>query len=385
MIDGLGKLLRTGLVGVRASFRCSPGWFLLALVLTLLQAAFPAMQFFLMRRLVEAAGAQVEDMAPVLVAIAVLVGLVYPLAQIATAASQRMALRVRADYRARLINRAAALEPQDLATQEVATALEAADQAIAAIHDVGPKALQLMGAVGASFFLTGALWSVDVVAGLLVAAAVLPAIVAFSLVARRESAGWPKVAASERRGRYLMEQLLQQRTATELSTMGGGWLVAARGQAKIRQAAQVLDGMVGYAMRMELIAAGATAVLFGGVIIRVVLVSGSAASAAAAVVAVIVGMNSIRQCGYAAGGLISASPRLESFEKIAGAMGGADDASSGPISGARAAVSCLRVDGVGLRYPGAESLAIQGIDMTLRRGELVALVGVNGRREIDNR
>ncbi len=51
-----------------------------------------------------------------------------------------------------------------------------------------------------------------------------------------------------------------------------------------------------------------------------------------------------------------------------------------PSPGRRAPASFeeIRLDGVTFRYPDAEKPAVDGIDLTLRRGEIVALVGENG-------
>jgi ATP-binding cassette subfamily B protein len=291
---------------------------------------------------------------------------------VSLAASQRMALRLRLRYRSELAHAAARLTPSRLSRPEITTALEGSQTATAVMDDVAGRTLQVLGAAITSAALCAVVWTINPVSGLLVVAALLPTVLAFTVVSRTEARGWPKVAAFDRRAGYATEQLVQQRPGTELAVLGSGAKVADLVAACRREATRVLDRMTGKAMIMELAAALATAVLFGGALVALVLGGATGAGAAAAVAGTISGLNAIRLCGYAFGTIITAVPQARIYR---------DFLASVPAAAPQTVVREVRsvaMDDVSYTYPGAAGPALKNVSIKAERGEMVALVGVNG-------
>jgi ATP-binding cassette subfamily B protein len=186
--------------------RITRGWLLLSSVLVLIQAMLPGAQVVLLENLI--AAATVPSMAGLIA----VVGLMYPLGQVTRAADQRMALRLRLHYRTELAHVAARLSPSRLARPEVMTDLQASQTATAAMGDVPGKPTSVV--------LCAAVWRINPWSGLLILAALVPTVFAFTLIARAESRGWPKVAEHDRQAAYATEQLVQQRSGTELALLG---------------------------------------------------------------------------------------------------------------------------------------------------------------------
>lgn len=221
MLAPLRAAFRTARDSLSDAVRVTPGWLLLCSVLVLIQAVLPGLQVMLLQQLIDSLA-----WGPLL-GLTVVVGSTYPLAQVANAAGQRMMLRLRLHYRVELAQAAARLSPSRLADPDVVTDLEAGQAATDPLGNVASKPVQVLGAGVTSVVLCAAIWSINPLSGLLVLAALVPTVFAFSLISRMESKGWPKVARHERRAAYATEQLIQQRSGTELAVLGSGARVAA--------------------------------------------------------------------------------------------------------------------------------------------------------------
>lgn len=363
--------LRTSQRSLIDAARNTPSWLVLSSLLLLLQAVLPGAQVVLLEQVVDN---MLEEDAPwfALGALTAVVGLMYPLGQVALAATQRMALRLRLRYRSDLAYAAARLTPSKLAQPEVVTDLEASQTATAAMDDVPGRTLQVLGAGVTSAALCAVVWAINPISGLLVVAALVPTVGAFTVISRMEAHGWPLVAASDRRASYATEQLVQQRSGTELAVLGSGRKVAALVAAHRGEATHVLDLMVRKAMLLELAAALATALLFGGALVALVLGGASGAGAAAAVAGTISGLNAIRTCGYAFGTIMTAAPQATIYRRFMASVPPA------PQQVIKRKVDEVRLENVSFSYPGAHEPALLEVSIRARRGEMIALVGVNG-------
>ncbi|ADB32020.1 ABC transporter related protein [Kribbella flavida DSM 17836] len=349
----------------------TPRWLVISAALLLAQAVLPGAQVVLLERVVEMLSEGRTSWAPLLGLTAV-VGLMYPLGQVALAATQRMALRLRLQYRTELAYAAARLPPSRLARPDVTTDLEASQNATTAMDGVAGRTLQVLGAAVTAVVLCAVVWQINPLSGLLVAAALVPTVLAFTAIARMEARGWPDVAAADRRAAYATEQLVQQRSGTELAVLGSGRKVAALVGLRRGAATTVLDRMVGKAMLWELAAALATAVLFGAALVALVAGGASGAGAAAAVAGTISGLNAIRLCGYAFGTIITAAPQARIYRRFVASV-----PASVPQTVVRD-VGSVCLENVGFSYPGADQEALRGVSIRAERGEMIALVGVNG-------
>lgn len=361
------EAFRTARESVADAVRITPGWLALYSVLQLLLAILPGAQVVLIRDLIEA-----DDPWGPLLGLTVVVGSMYPLTQVSNGAGQRMMLRLRLALRVELTTAASRLSPSRLAEPEVVRDLEASHTATHPMSDVAGKPVQVLSAAATSVVLCVAISSINLLSGLLVLAALFPTVFAFTLISRMEAKGWPQVGAHERKAAYATEQLIQQRPGTELAVLGSGWKVAelvADGRAK---ATWVLDRMIRTAMLLELAAALATVVLFGGALIALVVDGASGGAAVAAVAGTITGLNAIRQCGYAFGSIVTAAPQAAIYRRFVRSI---------PDRRRRAVlrtVDSVAFDNVTFGYPGAVEPTLRDVCLEARRGELVALVGVNG-------
>ncbi|WP_427894447.1 ATP-binding cassette domain-containing protein [Kribbella sp. GL6] len=347
--------------------RITPGRLATYAVLQLLLAILPGAQVVLIRDLVEG-----RDRWVPLLGLTVVVGAMYPLTQVANTVGQRMMLRLRLALRVELAEVAARLSPSRLATPEVVRDLEASQAATHPMSDVAGKPVQVLSAAATAVVLCVAIASINVLSGLLVLAALVPTVLAFTLISRMEAKGWPRVAEHERKAAYATEQLIQQRPGTELAVLGSGWKVAGLVADSRTAATVVLDGMVRTAMLYELGAALVTVVLFGGALMALLAPGGSSAGAVAAVAGTISGLNAIRQCGYAFGTIVTAAPQAAIYRRFVRSV---------PAAGRRTVVrrvDSVALDNVSFEYSGAAEPALRGVCVEARRGELVALVGVNG-------
>ena len=375
----LGTAVGTGWAGLRDAARHSPGWLAGSAVLFGVQALIPAAEVWLLRQLVAGlatpAGSRSGDrpaVGLVLAGLTIVVGVNFPLGQIAVSAAQRMGFRLGLRYSIRLAYAAARMSPSRLADPQQVTDLEAADQAVQPMSGVPGSALQLAGTVITSAGLCVAICMINLPAGLLVLSALLPTVIAFTFIARLETARWPAVAAAERGARYAAEQLLQQRPATELATLGSGPKVASIVARRRGQRMILFDGIIGSDMRWEAAASLGTAVLLAAALVTMINSDLKPALAAAAIAGILSGLSAVRFTGHAFGLVVSAAPHARSYRSVVDRVCTTDQAEIVPE------VSRLEAQGLTVSYPGASRPAVTDVSLMARRGEIIALVGING-------
>jgi ATP-binding cassette subfamily B protein len=362
---------RTARNSLTDAARVAPGLLALCSVLVLAQAALPGVQVVLIGQLVDRLTVG-EQPWGLLITLTIVVGSMYPLSAMARDAGQRLMLQLRLHYRSELLHASARLSPSRLADPAVATDLEASQAAIDPMSTVANQPVQVLGAGVTAVVLCAAIGAINLLSGLLVLAALVPTVLAFTAIARMESRGWPEVAANDRRAVYATEQLLQQRSGTELAVLGSGAQVATLAITYRTIATRVLDRMIRTAMSFELAAALATVVLFGGALVALVVGGASGGAAAAAVAGTISGLNAIRLCGYAFGLIVTAAPRATTYRQFVSGVPAAAPQSVVP------GVESVALDNVTFRYPGGARASLRDASIAARRGEMIALVGVNG-------
>ncbi|TDO60911.1 ATP-binding cassette subfamily B protein [Kribbella sp. VKM Ac-2571] len=358
---------RTARESLTDAIRITPGWLTTYSVLQLLLAILPGAQVVLIRELVDSG-----DVWRPLLGLTVVVGSMYPLTQVSNGVGQRMMLRLRLELRIELARVAARLSPSRLAEPATVRDLEASQTATHQMSDVAGKPVQLLSAAVTSLVLCVAIASINLVSGLLVLAALAPTVLAFTLISRMEAQGWPRVAEHERRAAYATEQLIQQRPGTELAVLGSGWKVADLIAGSRAKATWVLDRMIRTALLYELGAALVTVLLFGGALVALVRGGATGGAAAAAVAGTITGLNAIRQCGYAFGSIVTAAPQAAIYRRFVRSV------PAGPRRAVVRQVDSVALDNVTFGYPGAAEPTLCTVSIEARRGEMIALVGVNG-------
>lgn len=367
--------IRTAGRGIRDAATQARRWFVVATLLTLVHAAAPPAEVWLLKTLLEEIDAPRSDTTGLVIALAgltIVVGLNFSLGPLALSASQRIGFRLASFYRSRLAAAAAGLRPRQLADPTITTGLQAAELAVERMTRVPGDSLQLVGTALTSAGLCAAIFGFSATAGVLVLSALLPTMLAMTFIARSESLGWPPIAAIERRSAYAMEQLLQQRTGSELATLGSGHKVTALVADEQRRKMILLDRLIAVDMRWELIASALTAVLLAAALFAMIITDVGAAVAAAAVAGILSGLSAIRFTGFAFGNVVSTAPQAEAYAAVV--------SESAPITvpTPQIGVDHLAATGLTVRYPGATSTAIRDVSLAAHRGEIIALVGANG-------
>ena len=360
---------------IRDAWRASPDWLVLTAALLGLQALAPVIQMVL----VGAVAAAIDDhpadwsaILPPLVGLAGVVGSAFAIGQVANASAQRMALRLRLRYRSAVTEAASALHPVELSRPEVARHLQAGYEASSAADSIAGHSLQVLATAITATTLCAAIWVVSPAAGLLVLLSLAPTLFAFTLVAAAEAKGWPLVGEHERRASYATELLFQQRTGTELAALGTSSQIAALASRERRKAMVVLDGLIGVAMKGELAAASVTGLLLAGALVTLVVSGVAGAGAAASIVGILTGLQAVRASGYAFGAVMSAAPHYEVLRRLR------QTTEAALYVPARTRPGALAVERLTVMYPGASVPALNDVSFRAARGEMVALVGVNG-------
>lgn len=364
------SLARTASTALSDAWLSGRPWLIWTLVLQLLLALIPALQVLLVAAALDSLHSA-QAAWPSMLALAGVVGLTFPLGQCATAAAQRLALRMRLAYQMLALEHVAAAGPTALADPGTVESAQTAHEAAAAVDTVAGDVVRLAGTAVTALALSATVGTINPLAGLLVLTSLAPTIWVFTRIARAEEKSWPKVGAASRRGDYAAEQLLQQRTGTELATLGSSAKVVALARRWRGESMRVLDGLIALAMRWELVSGVLTALLLAGALLALLLRETSPAAAAAALTGTLSGLHAIRNVGYAVGGIVTAAPKMSAVD-VCRSPG--RQAVPDPTPSARV----LRARGITVRYPGAANDAVVDASLTARRGEMIAIVGPNG-------
>lgn len=361
--------------GLRDAARHSPRWFLVAVAFGAVQALLPAVEVWLLARTVLALGREDglggEVVAP-LTGLILVLGVSDPIAQVAGTAAIRIQFQLKFRYTKDLAHAAGRLRAAQLADPATVVALESARKGVALLALVPRDALATIGTVITAVGLSVTICSMNLLAGLFVMAAMVPAIAVRAYVARHQEKHWPEYAKASRYADYATEQLIQQRSGTELAVAGTGHKVARIAAAHSLRGLRVFERIQDIELRWQLIGAATTGLFVVGAVLSMVTADLPGGLTAAAIAGVLSGLGAVSSASYSFGGLIAASPHSR-FYRAALALAPAEEAADVVASVARLDVRNLTVT-----YPGARRPAVAGADLQAERGEIIALVGVNG-------
>ncbi|MFE6509296.1 ABC transporter ATP-binding protein [Nocardioides sp. NPDC057767] len=361
--------------GLRDAARHSPRWLLVAVGFGVVDALLPAAQVWLLARTVLALGREGDVGGTV---VAPLTGLILvlavsdPIGQVASTAAIRIRYQLEYHYTNELAHAAGRLRPAQLADPAIVVALEAARKGGTYLTWMPRDALAAAGTLITAVGLCVTVSSMNVLAGLFVMAAMGPTIVVHAYVARHETKHWPEYAKASRYAGYATEQLIQQRSGTELAVAGTGEKVAGIASVHALRALRVIERIHDIELRWQLVGAGLTGLLVAGAVLSMVTADLPGGLTAAAVAGVLSGLAAVRSASYSFGGLISASPHSR-FYRDALELASAEDAAD-----VVASVGRLDVRDLTVTYPGGRRPAVVDADLHAVRGEIIALVGVNG-------
>ncbi len=357
---------------LRQAARRTPGWLAGYGLLTLAQALLPALQVIMVQALITRLDRGTPgELAGPLLGVTAVVGLSYPLSQVGMTLAQRMWLRLRCHLQTDLLAAVSRLPPGALSDASVGTEIEASRAACEEIDKLASKVIEVVCMLVSALALCGSLILINPVTAILVGAALLPTVFGHTVIARAETRGWPILARHQQRAGYATEQLIRERTGTELATLGSSGKVAELAAGQRQAALRVLDSMIAVGQRMDLLAGLATALLLAGALMALVIGGASTAGAAAAVLGTVAGLAGIRYAGYAIGIIVAAAPKAATYR------GFVESVPPLPAQPIMAVAEEVRCDRIVVGY-GAGPTVLHGVSLTARRGELIALVGING-------
>ncbi|MFD2078380.1 ATP-binding cassette, subfamily B [Actinopolymorpha cephalotaxi] len=357
---------------VRRAWAYSPRWLLKSIVAYLVLAVTPAAQVLAVSWLAHTSGGTAREYVPPLVALTALLGVGQVMDQNSNMIGQRTENRLRTHYQDELMRTVAALPPQRVGLAQTSATIQGCRSSL---HDLGRLVTSVVASVGAlvtAAALCVTVWRISPVAGVLVVAALLPNLLVFAWEARMQDEAFVPYGEWERRTEYAVEQLVSQRTATELATLGSGVVVAEVADARRRTADAIIDRILVLLTRSGTVSGGGTAILLGGALAGVVVGGSGGAGIAAGIVGVLSGVAATRSAGFSFGRLISFAPKVRAYRQFVESVSPSVDTQ---IRADAESVSARRLT---VTYPGSDVPAIRDLSVSAEKGQIIALVGVNG-------
>ncbi|MBK7819553.1 MAG: ABC transporter ATP-binding protein [Tessaracoccus sp.] len=372
-ISVVREALTSAAFSVRQAAAWTPGWLAALVSLQLLMALTPAAQVQLVASLVNTVdrGERGDIWLPLLL-LAGFMGLSLVTGSLSSVLSQRQSVRLAREYQRQLLGALTEIPPQRLATEETNSEVQACRGALWHLAQNSTHTMAAVTAVVGAAALCVSVWSLSPVAGILVVLAIIPSMAASSWVAIKQDEQWPKIGEFERKMGYCQEQLVFARTGTELATLGSGTRMARLTDEAQVQANRLFDILMRTMMRGEFAAGLLTAGVIAGALASIAFGEGGGAGIAAGTLGVIAGVGATSGAGYSYGMLMSNAPKVTRFREFLGSIEPSEPTVVVPV------VHELRGEGLRVTYSGKEAPALAGFTFTARRGETIALVGVNG-------
>ena len=358
---------------VRRAWAYAPGWLVKLILAYLVLALTPAAQVAAVSWLAMASGGGASDYVPPLLLLTLLLGIAQVMNIRSNLIGQRAGFRLRAHYQNELMQTVAALPPRRLALSGTNATIQGCRSAL---HDLGRLVSSVIASVGAlvtAVALCATVWTINPIAGLLVVAALVPNLLVYAWNAKMQDAAFVPLGEKERRSEYAVEQLVGQRTATEIATLGSGRVVAGIANRRRLAADSIMDRILIVLARSNTIGGSGTAVLMGGALLAVIVGGAGGAGIAAGIVGVLSGIAATRSAGFSFGDLISFAPKVRAYREFVESV--PTDPVHVPIP---TDVRSVSADRLTVSYPGAQRRAVDDVSVTAEKGMIIALVGVNG-------
>ncbi|SDS89386.1 ATP-binding cassette domain-containing protein [Microlunatus soli] len=367
--------LRSSAFAIGQAWRWTPGWLIKLIIVQLLAAITPAGQVVVVAWLVRVAADGFAAYLLPLLLLCALIGLSQVLGDLSRMTDQRIRNRLRRRYQDQLMRAIARMSPQQLADEQLSSLIQACR---GALFDIGRLVVQVITAVAAvitAVSLCASVWVISPIAGILVVAALLPSLMIFGWQAAMQDRAFVPVARWQRRTDYRVEQLIGQRSATELATLGSGHQVAELADEGQQQADRLIDRILVLLTRGDLVGAATTAGLLAAALAGILAGGAGGAGVSAGILGVLAGLTATRGAGFAYGDLMAIAPKVGAFRRLVGAVPGAADRSDQQVVGD---VATMEADDLTVTYPGAVHPALDGFSIRVERGRIIALVGANG-------
>lgn len=286
--------------------------------------------------------------------------------------SDRMVTKQHLRQQSRLLDAITRISPQTLATKTVNAEIQACRGGLRDVAYYFSSVMSAARTVLAAVGVCVAVWRIDVAAGWLILLALLPLLLSSSYLAKYQDKAWDKLGEQMRHVDYSVEQLVFQRTGTELVTLGSGHHMADKATRHRERFNRLMISLIDRIMFANVAAALVTAFLLAGALWALAHSGAGTAGIAAGIMGVLGGMGATQSAGYALGFLVSDAPKVNRFRRF---IGSAPDSERQVVV---PAVGELVAQGISVTYPGKSEPSLVDASITARRGEMVALVGING-------
>jgi ATP-binding cassette subfamily B protein len=245
---------------------------------------------------------------------------------------------------------------------------------------LGGLAQALLGAVGVA----AALAAIEPLLLPVTVAAAVPLWVAGIRSGHVLFAALMRLTPAERERSYLVYLLTRRESATEVRAYGLARYLRSRWERRTDERLEEIRQMVRLRLRITLLARLTSGAVLGGVLAVLVVLATTgrltAADAGAAAGAMLLLAARLRVASTGTDQLFEAAPFVADLrEFVAPTRAVPAEAAGLAVAGDRpAGFDRLAVTGLQFTYPAADRPALRGVDLQLRSGEVVALVGENG-------
>ncbi|ONI72504.1 hypothetical protein BWI15_17620 [Kribbella sp. ALI-6-A] len=371
VLAGLPEAAQSARWGLSEAARRTPVALALAVLSALVLALTPAAQVQAVAWLIRDAETFSTAAVP-LVLLILLVGTGQVLATVDMFTRQRAGIRLQRTLQDSLVHSLARMSPEDMADSSVSADVQVGRDSLQDLGRLPWSVISSLASLVTFVALFVSVWFIAPRAAIVIVLSLLPSVVLFSWAQTRQTKAFGAVGGHLRRTTYLIEQLAQQRSGTEIATFGSGGRLARQITQSQRRADQLLDRLLAQLIHGFLGGGVVGAALLGIALSMIVFSGAGGAGIAAGVLGVLAGIEATRGAGFAIGEVLSATPRVKIFRRVTSS---ADRPVDAAIVGR---VESLEARNVSVRYPGAKAPSLESATIAVRRGEAIALVGANG-------
>ena len=373
---GLGGHLSLGRRAVAETARVSPGYFTISVTLNFIVASLPALQVYAVRILTN----EMVNRPPratvliIVVAVAACVGL----QACAMNASWLFSRIINTRYVAWLqtqTNRSIALmTPAEIANPALA---QKCLQTRETFKEGGFYTRNILTAIQGAVALLGlfiSLWPVSPLSAALLISSLLIVLPFLNQASKLETNNFPKIVEHQRFAGYYADQITYQRTASELISLGSASHVADMADKRYKKAAFATTDMYMRVAGWQILS-GIFATILTGLALWFASSRSDAGAggAAAAIVAVLSSAMQASDTAEAIGTFMSTSGLMRDAYQFLDSRKHRKSPSIVPTD-----VNSLASHRASYRYPGSDIDALSEANISVRKGEIIALVGLNG-------
>lgn len=368
-------IFAVGFWSMRQAWAAAPRMVVLAAVLALLVAAVPSLQVVLMASFVEAlTGADsFDDVLAPFAGLVLLIAFTGPLEAIAGTLQWRVVDLIGLHSKQEVAATLATLPPTVLADPVAAADIEAgnkaAEEELAFLY---PFVLSLLRDVLSVLGVFVTLATMSPLAAVLVLVSLAPMLMASQRITRISAKMWDDVSKLYWRSRYLHQQLVTTSPSIELTSLGATDQISSMVSSTVGRITDRKAKTYAPMLSWRLLAGLATSLLLAGALAALIVGVNYGPAAAGGVYGVMAAMAAVGSLGNNLGQIVEGGAPFERYLRLLGMRREEHPAAVAEDAGS------LVVTGVSHTYDGNEEPSLQGLDLRIDKGSVVALVGVNG-------